>query len=403
MNSKHKLHKNKHTKSQKGGILDLREIKDSINSVEELPKKITDKTSILDDLLGNVNLIHTKFKEINSEEIRAINKQLNELGKKLNEKMKEIDKLYEPTLPVFDTSKKTLNDISQYFSFLIRPEAIANMPTFSDTSQQFKTNFSSINEQLTTIRKNIHDVKTQINSFLSKKLITFNNNEEPTYKNRDLVETGNGIANELERKDNKVSREINEQVPKLEQLNTQLSRFINILHGGVEESEVVIELSNDILSLLMNFEQSQIDLLEIRKLITQYNKQVNDIQHFTDYIIAIINDENPPAYYNYLTLERINHYLDIINKINYSNQKSDGNMLYLYFQIYHQINLVSVNEFLTYLRTKLIQYISVHNNEKYVIDVKNSPTELQSSFIIFNHFKEILDNYDKTIINQPHQ
>lgn len=151
--------------------------------------------------------------------------------------------------------------------------------------------------------------------------------------------------------------------------NAKLVKFIHYLEKLFETIYTTINLSQ-----------------ELKELQLRYN-------YYCAYIFGIIKAESTQydriVYryrYRYINKEVIQNYLNIILKIEDNFKTNLNNPVIKYFNQYHYYTLNKLHDFLTFI-------MSNYDSDK-IIDIETCTNSVRNSFIIFNHFKDILDKQE---------
>jgi hypothetical protein len=118
---------------------------------------------------------------------------------------------------------------------------------------------------------------------------------------------------------------------------------------------------------------------ELKELQLRYN-------YYIAYVFAIIKHEatnSARSIYKYVNKEILNKYHGLIKKIKEKFNDDLQNPIVQYFNKYHYYTLNKLDEFMSFVIT--------HYIDGKIIDVEACNRDISTSFIIFNHFKDILD------------
>ena len=118
---------------------------------------------------------------------------------------------------------------------------------------------------------------------------------------------------------------------------------------------------------------------ELKELQLRYN-------YYIAYVFAIIKHESTNStreVYKYINKEILNKYHDKIKKIKQKFNDDLQNPIIQYFNKYHYYTLNKLDDF--------IGFVITHYIDGKIIDIDACKKDISTSFIIFNHFKDILD------------
>ena len=131
-------------------------------------------------------------------------------------------------------------------------------------------------------------------------------------------------------------------------------------------------------------------LTRIKDKIRVLEEEQKDMEYYMTYIaqIGMMKDVQQITLYRYIDFAMIKEYSDkvknILSKINMSTEYSE------YFRKYHKITLARINMFLDFLLLSTSKGEPANPN-KYVINIRECTGPIFYDFVIFNHFKNILD------------
>ena len=166
-------------------------------------------------------------------------------------------------------------------------------------------------------------------------------------------------------------------------------KYIEQMGGVIEFTEkYIIDVNTDkklvqfikLLEKLFNTIFVTINLSqELKQLQLRYN-------YYVAYIFGIIKEESSTSnrrIYKYINKNIIDKYLTIIKKIISNFDTNLKNPVIEYFNKYHYYTLQKLDDFLTFI-------LSNYDINK-IIDIDKCTGDIEISFIIFNHFKDLLD------------
>lgn len=131
----------------------------------------------------------------------------------------------------------------------------------------------------------------------------------------------------------------------------------------------------------------------LRQKIKQYEFEQERIKYYIFYIMksASLKGMRGLNMYKYIDRGTLDYYLSIINDIFSRSKKTVIPADALYFDVYHYYTLKRMSIMLGFL------YNNMTNDD--LIDIDRSSGPITADFVLFNHFKGILDSYHATIQN----
>lgn len=162
--------------------------------------------------------------------------------------------------------------------------------------------------------------------------------------------------------------------------------------GGTNYDENLINNTIDKLNqFALELQNTNSIMGEIRVLNESYIQLKIRINNFILYIMLIESNINKStmSYYKYVNKLIVKYYWDILNEINRRSAIGDYDKYIEYFDIYHYVTIQQQLKFYQFLLT---------NMDDSIISIDDSTGNVRNSFVIFNNFKNILDQYVKRAV-----
>lgn len=160
-----------------------------------------------------------------------------------------------------------------------------------------------------------------------------------------------------------------------------------IQHGGSNTTDNFVNLSLLIEKINLKLEELYSKLVKLK---------IHKIQHnnFTKFLMLATKKNNSAdkiIQYEYINQQFLKFYLKIIESILAEVHIVSNKPHIKYFYRYHYVTLIMMQKFCKFA----IDNMNIND----VIDIKQSKGTISQSFLIFNHFKDILDSYNETFLN----
>ena len=186
--------------------------------------------------------------------------------------------------------------------------------------------------------------------------------------------------------------EILEKFKQLEQFSSNTS----IQTGGRIVEYDSTKMSQLLLNLTNRIREINQKIKELKSLAVLYEKDQKRMKYYVYYIINIssLKDIKNLNIYKFINRGLLEFFRNIINDIQarISSNKDKMPLDALYFDTYHNLIMRRVKNFLNFI----IENISTST----IIDIQSCTGPIKNDFIIFNHFKDILESYYETIQNK---
>lgn len=181
---------------------------------------------------------------------------------------------------------------------------------------------------------------------------------------------------DLEKPTVSISEDIIDSVKKLETINVQKG-------GEIKEFDVF----NSILSLTEKMNQVNKLLSNVKTKINESIEFKNKLHYYLLYLSETLTVKNIQlTVYRYIDKDTLKFYLDILNGIK-SNIHSNVETLVEYFNKFHELMLDQT--------INCLQFLCDSIGDK-LIDISRCTGHVVFDMVLFNHFKDILENYYET-------
>lgn len=137
----------------------------------------------------------------------------------------------------------------------------------------------------------------------------------------------------------------------------------------------------------IRLQETNLLLGEVRRRHETYVQLKIRLNHFLLYLMMIATSvsRREVSYYRSVNLVVVEHYLSIITEIDRQITVGERNRFSRYFDVYHYYTVKRLRRFLQFL----VPYLA----DGVVIDALRSTGNVRESFVLFNHFKDIVDAY----------
>ncbi len=165
--------------------------------------------------------------------------------------------------------------------------------------------------------------------------------------------------------------------------------------GG--NGEIIAYNTSELYDLLLNMTDRikliNIKLKDFKKIVRKHESEQKRIKYYIFYIMntASLKGVKKLNIYNYINRGIMDFYRNILNDIDTRRSKDDMPIDAVYFDIYHGLMITRIKPFLIFL----IDNMKIDS----LIDIRKCTGPIVSDFVLFNHFKDILDSYYETIQN----
>ena len=324
-----------------------------IGNYKSFLERIKDKSK--DDVIMSIN----SEIERNYQELQAFIKDLSELRAKLSEILDNFNSLSDP--------QYVISDIKINNSLKLLPD-------------DFRTTF-----KFSTMIKFVEDDKfTILESIIGALIAEFSTVQQlheyplPNISRRYSVDSTQEVPIQSA-----------QQVRPAEQVQTaqqiQPAQTVQLEQTGGS-------LYQDNINFLLRFGRAlqQVNSLmgEVQRLYTSYINYQIRLYYFVIYLLLIMNSINEPVdMYVYINKSILIRYLNLLVSILNGIETNNDDKIILYFSTYHYITIKRL--------VKFINFIVNNTGENDMIDINMSTGSVRDSFVLFNHFKNILDKIDK--------
>lgn len=195
------------------------------------------------------------------------------------------------------------------------------------------------------------------------------------------------VGLEINNDKNIISANILARFKEIEQFSGQV--------GG--DGEIVEYDSRDLSQLLLNMTDRikliNIKLKSFKKMVKDHEIEQNRIKFYIFYVMntASLRGVKRLNMYHYINRGIMDFYRNILNDIDARRNRDDMPIDAIYFDTYHGLLITRIKTFLQFLISNM--------NIDYLIDIGACTGPIVSDFILFNHFKDVLDSYYETIQN----
>lgn len=378
-------------------LISLRPIKISSEELNQKIKLIIDTRNKYDNIINNLNkVIQTYFYNFKQNIDLDIETDINLFIKSEKAKWENIIEIYKNFINNYKSIVETIkgNNLTEIIKIvnknldeniielnklvnllILTKEKLENVQEKFNSIIDAKYNKSDI--KLTNKMQNIVDISQ---NFLYLNSVKFNNVQQ-------LIKPGNikllqsiieGLISEL----NIITIDLNLDLPEIE------NRVIKLQSGGnpIEKLNNTIEKLNEFgiqlqnVNLLMN---------NVRELNDNYIQLKIRMNYYILYIMMIERDINKShlTYYKFINKLILEYYNKILTEINRNIITKQGDKYIEYFDKYHYITIKRLIKFCNFLISEI--------GDNDVISVDECTGKIFNTFIIFNNFKYILDDYIK--------
>jgi hypothetical protein len=409
----------------------LKNIQNIINKVSNLKLNenmvnLQNNLERLDDKLNNnlgqihfLNILMKKYFSSNiPDDFFQLEKNISHIENKIND---ILEKKYIQTSDHMYIEKNTSSDwsilLNIYSLFLKENEKFKNINDRELLTQEIQEN---INENLNGILK-FKELLLSLHSMIYNGIDLLQNFIYEKYNIQDINITENNISSEQKfllispnQKTNEINYGYNEFI--LNTIQNTIQQTQNKINSNYDFSKIISDMKQ-LYQKIDNFVDAKYPELQyggnnITSLLYQINiniqfcgKMLNDLKisfskyqhlwirfnnYFSYHILCLTIRNKEQKIYNYIDLNTLQHYSQIIKKIHnqfnsYLNLDDNEKKSIEYFNFYHYMTIKKMDQFLDFLIQNL--------PKDKIININKCQNQVLDSFILFNQFKDILDVY----------